>query len=222
MPVSTGGQATSPAESRRGERRPPVSGATQQAVLTRAALWAPWPLAVTDAAGNILAANEAAASLLGYSRSEFQTLHILDTCPHDRDSAASEALEELARTGVLSGVGPARRRDGAHVIVRYAGRKLEVEGHVLYVFCSFPVRVIDNSSTPQARGGTSPRQAKISEREREILLLVGDGYENDQIARRLHLSVNTVKTYMQRALMKLGAHSRAHAIALAIRRGLID
>jgi PAS domain S-box-containing protein len=191
-------------------------------VLACAALWAPWPLAVLDVEGNILAANEAAAELLGYSRSELQTLHVRDTCPLDRASAASEMLDELARTGALSGMGPAQRRDGALVIVRYAGRKLEIEGHVLYVVSSVPVRVIDSSSTPQARGGTSPRQAEITEREREILLLVGDGYENDQIARRLHLSVNTVKTYMQRARAKLGANSRAHAVALAIRRGLID
>jgi DNA-binding CsgD family transcriptional regulator len=38
----------------------------------------------------------------------------------------------------------------------------------------------------------------------------------------LHLSVNTVKTYIQRVLGKLGAQSRAHAVALAIRHGLID
>jgi len=106
------------------------------------------------------------------------------------------------------------------VLVRYAGRRVVLDGRVFYVFVSFPVRVV-GASTAQARsrGG---RQAEITERERDILVLVGDGYENDQIARRLHLSVNTVKTYIQRVLAKLGAHSRAHAVALAIRHGLID
>ena len=75
---------------------------------------------------------------------------------------------------------------------------------------------------PWGRGGSARGKAEITEREREILLLVGEGFENDAIARRLHLSVNTVKTYMQRVLAKLGAHSRAQAVALAIRNGLID
>ena len=204
------------------KNRRPLPPPAQQALLTKAAASAPWPLAVTDADGNILAANEAAASLLGYSHAEFQTLHILDICSLERTSAAAEVLEQLARSGAVGGVGPARHRDGANVLVRYVGSKLELGGGVFYVFSSFPMRVIETSRTPQARGGSTRGPAEITEREREILLLVGEGYENDAIARRLHLSVNTVKTYMQRVLAKLRAHSRAHAVALAIRHGLID
>jgi PAS domain S-box-containing protein len=204
------------------EARRPLPAAAQQALLAWAAESAAWPLTVTDVDGNILAANEAAARLLGYSRAEFQTLDILDVCLLEGTSAAAEVLEQLRRSGTVSGVGPARHREGATVLVRYVGSKLELEGRVFYVFSSFPLRVIDPSRTPQARGGSARGQAEITEREREILLLVGEGYENDAIARRLHLSVNTVKTYMQRVLAKLGAHSRAHAFALAIRNGLID
>ena len=217
--VSAAPESTSP---QRPETRRPLPVAAQQALLAWAAASAAWPLTVTDVDGNILATNDAAASLLGYSRSEFETLHILDICSLERGSAAAEVLEELARSGTVGGVGPARHRDGANVLVRYVGSKLELEGRVFYVFSSFPIRVIDTSRTPQARGGSARGQAEITEREREILLLVGEGYENDAIARRLHLSVNTVKTYMQRVLAKLGAHSRAHAVALAIRHGLID
>jgi PAS domain S-box-containing protein len=211
-----------PITSDRAERRQPLRAGVQRALLAHAAASAPWPLTLTDAEGNILVANEAAAALLGYGRSEFQSLHILDTCPHDRASVASEVLEDLAHRGAVSALGIAKRRDGAQVVVRYAGSKLELEGRVFYVFSSFPARVIDTASTPQARGGSASRHDDITEREREILMLVGDGYENDQIARRLHLSVNTIKTYIRRALAKLGANSRAHAVALAIRRGLLD
>jgi PAS domain S-box-containing protein len=217
--VSAALESSSP---RRADTRRPLPAAARQALLARAAESAAWPLTVTDADGNILAANEAAASLLGYSSAEFQTLHILDICSLERTSASAEVLEQLARSGTVSGVGPARHREGANVLVRYVGSKLELEGLVFYVFSSFPMRVIDMSRTPQARGGSARGQAEITEREREILLLVGEGYENDAIARRLHLSVNTVKTYMQRVLAKLGTHSRAHAVALAIRNGLID
>jgi len=203
------------------ERRP-ISASAQRAVLARAAADAPWAFTVTDADWNILVSNHVAAELLGYSTAELLTLGILDTCPRHRVGEVSGALEELSRTGSLSGVGPALRKDGAVVIVRYAARRLDLDGHLLYLFCSFPVRVIDTASSPQARGGSAQRGNAITDREGEILLLVSDGYENDEIARRLHLSVNTVKTYVQRALAKLGARSRAHAVALAIRRGLIE
>jgi PAS domain S-box-containing protein len=206
----------------RGETRRPLPAAAQQALLAWAAESSVWPLTVTDAEGNILSANEAAASLLGYSRVEFQALHLVDICSLERSSATAEVLEQIERRGTVSGVGPALHREGANVLVRYVGSKLEFEGRAFYVFSSFPLRVIDTSRTPQARGGSARGQSEITEREREILLLVGEGYENGAIARRLHLSVNTVKTYVQRVLAKLGARSRAHAVALAIRNGLID
>jgi DNA-binding CsgD family transcriptional regulator len=61
----------------------------------------------------------------------------------------------------------------------------------------------------------------LSTRELEILELVADGLGNRQIATLLHLSEETVKTHLRRLMRKLGATSRAHAVALGIRTQLI-
>jgi two-component system nitrate/nitrite response regulator NarL len=66
-------------------------------------------------------------------------------------------------------------------------------------------------------GGTT----QLSGRERELLELAAAGLTTGEIAGRLHLSPNTVKTYWQRLYEKLGANDRASAMAEAIRRGLL-
>lgn len=68
------------------------------------------------------------------------------------------------------------------------------------------------------RAGTS---VQLSGRERELLELASDGLTTAEIAQRLFLSPNTVKTYWQRLYEKLGATDRTSAMAEAIRRGLL-
>lgn len=68
------------------------------------------------------------------------------------------------------------------------------------------------------RSGSS---VTLSGRERELLQLASEGLTTGEIAKRLYLSPNTVKTYWQRLYEKLGAGDRASAIAEAIRRGLL-
>lgn len=62
---------------------------------------------------------------------------------------------------------------------------------------------------------------RLSGRERELLELAAAGLNTSEIASRLCLSPNTVKTYWQRLYEKLGATDRASAMAEAIRRGLL-
>ena len=69
-----------------------------------------------------------------------------------------------------------------------------------------------------ATATTPPRAAgmpALTRREHEILRLVALGNTNNEIAQRLGLAANTVKTYWQRALHKLSARNRAEAIARA-------
>jgi len=62
---------------------------------------------------------------------------------------------------------------------------------------------------------------RLSGRERELLELAADGLTTGEIADRLCLSPNTVKTYWQRLYEKLGCGDRTSAVAEAIRRGLL-
>ena len=58
-------------------------------------------------------------------------------------------------------------------------------------------------------------------REVEVLQLVADGLVNREIGQRLFLSEETVKSHVRHLLAKLQARSRAHAVAVGFRRGLI-
>lgn len=70
-----------------------------------------------------------------------------------------------------------------------------------------PVRELEQEPTP---------------REVEVLQLVADGLVNREIGVRLFLSEETVKSHVRHLLAKLQARSRAHAVAVGFRRGLID
>ena len=59
-------------------------------------------------------------------------------------------------------------------------------------------------------------------RETEVLQLVSDGLVNREIGHRLFLSEETVKSHVRHLLAKLQARSRAHAVAIGFRRGLIS
>jgi len=61
----------------------------------------------------------------------------------------------------------------------------------------------------------------LTNREREILALLADGLGNKQIAARLGISPNTVKTHLELLFEKLGVSSRAEAVATGVKRGLL-
>ncbi len=61
----------------------------------------------------------------------------------------------------------------------------------------------------------------LSTREREILSLIADGRSTKETAFALAISFNTVKKHMDSVLRKLEARNRTHAVAQAIRKGLI-
>jgi DNA-binding NarL/FixJ family response regulator len=69
-------------------------------------------------------------------------------------------------------------------------------------------------------GGAAERS--LSEREREILQLLAEGYHTEEVGRRIGLSVETVKSDTKRVIAKLQADTRTHAVAIALRRALID
>jgi two-component system nitrate/nitrite response regulator NarL len=71
-------------------------------------------------------------------------------------------------------------------------------------------------------GHAGPDTSGLSPREREILGLLADGRTQTQIAAELVISSKTVATHIQHILSKLGVNTRAQAVALAFRRGLVE
>ncbi|MDX6264063.1 MAG: hypothetical protein QOH84_5751 [Kribbellaceae bacterium] len=85
-------------------------------------------------------------------------------------------------------------------------------------------RLIDEfAARPQA---SEPRPAvrlpTITEREREVLLLVAEGMSNAEIAQRLHIEPGTAKTHVAHLLTKLDARDRVQLVILAFRAGLVS
>ncbi|MFI7299635.1 MULTISPECIES: response regulator transcription factor [unclassified Streptomyces] len=62
---------------------------------------------------------------------------------------------------------------------------------------------------------------RLTEREREVMALVGIGLTNEEIARRLVVSPLTAKTHVSRTMVKLGARDRAQLVVLAYESGLV-
>ncbi|MFI7352887.1 response regulator [Streptomyces avidinii] len=83
--------------------------------------------------------------------------------------------------------------------------------------------VVDQLASGKAvvRGEAARRQvAELSERERGVLALLGEGLSNADAGRRLHMSEATVKTYVSRILAKLDCENRVQAALLARDAGL--
>ena len=108
-------------------------------------------------------------------------------------------------------------RGGAAALLPWAvssaalAHALESVGHGLRVLPQRPSAAADAESA----GAPAP----LSPRERELLELVAAGLGNKAIARRLGLSVNTVKYHLASVFTKLDARTRAEAVSAAARRG---
>ena len=75
---------------------------------------------------------------------------------------------------------------------------------------------------PRLNGAHRSLGDDLTDRERELLRHLARGATNKAIAIELHLSVNTVRNYVQSVLTKLGAHSKLEAVSTAVREGIVD
>lgn len=85
-------------------------------------------------------------------------------------------------------------------------------------------RLLDRFTPMLPSSGSEPKQQEVdrlTEREREVLLLVAQGLSNGEIAQKLVLSEATVKTHVGRILTKLGLRDRVQAVVLAYESGLV-
>jgi DNA-binding NarL/FixJ family response regulator len=80
----------------------------------------------------------------------------------------------------------------------------------------------DTFVDPAAAPGGDRTNSPLTRRQRQILQLFADGHSTDRAARALGLSPETVRTHAKAVLARLSARDRAHAVAIALRGGLIE
>ena len=125
----------------------------------------------------------------------------------DRDA---ELLLAAIRAGAAGVVG---KTYGASTVLRVAGAVLDGEGAV-------PRSMLLEVARRMVSGGrmaTSPL-ARLSPRERQVLALLRQGWDNARIGRDLFISQHTVRTHIQNILEKLGMHSKLEAATFAVQR----
>jgi DNA-binding NarL/FixJ family response regulator len=82
-------------------------------------------------------------------------------------------------------------------------------------------RVIESFATRSPILKKHPQLSELTDREREVLTLIGEGLSNDEIAQRLVVSRATARTHVSRAMIKLRARDRAQLVVIAYQAGLV-
>jgi DNA-binding NarL/FixJ family response regulator len=96
-----------------------------------------------------------------------------------------------------------------------------VDGGDALLSPSITRRVIEEFAVRAKEPPPSPQLEELTQREREVMALVGTGLSNDEIAGRLVVSPATAKTHVSRAMVKLGARDRAQLVVFAYEYGLV-
>ena len=92
-----------------------------------------------------------------------------------------------------------------------------------FIHSSMTVNIVEEIRSKAPVKQTETRENDgLSDREREVLGLVAQGYTNQQIADRLFLSVKTIETYKSRIMEKLNLRNRVELVRFALQRGLLS
>jgi DNA-binding NarL/FixJ family response regulator len=138
---------------------------------------------------------------------------VLVLTTYDLDRYVYDALAAGASGFLLKATAPDRLVEGIRAV--HAGEALLAP--------SLTRRLIEEYLRHAPEGEAAPPAglADLTEREREVLVLMARGRSNDEIAGDLFVATATVKTHVNRILAKLGATSRVQAVVMAYESGLV-
>jgi DNA-binding NarL/FixJ family response regulator len=139
-------------------------------------------------------------------------VRILILTTYDTDAYVFEALEAGASGFLLKDSGPDELLHAIRVIA--AGEALLAPRITRRLIAQF-------TAARTAHQVAEERLAVLTQREREVLALVGRGLSNQEIAAELVVSPATAKTHVSRAMVKLRAHDRAQLVVVAYQTGLV-
>ena len=169
-------------------------------------------------------ANEQACELIGLSRDEIVGRRLDSLLKPNMRGRLSHVWTAFAEAG--GHAGPFTLASGAEIQIALTPN-LMPDRHLLVLAPIVPGVVTTNegraeSTASEEHSPRAPQGRQPSARELEVLTLLADGATDPQIAKRLELSPATVQTHVRNAKAKLGARTRAQAVALVLERGLIQ
>lgn len=139
-------------------------------------------------------------------------VHVLILTTYDTEAYVFEGLEAGASGFLLKDAGPAELLHGIRVVA--AGESLLAPRITRRLIAQFTARrAADRAADDRLEG--------LTDREREVLALVGKGLSNQEIGAELFLSPATARTHVSHAMGKLGARDRAQLVVIAYQTGLV-
>jgi DNA-binding NarL/FixJ family response regulator len=141
-----------------------------------------------------------------------EQVHVLILTTYDTDAYVFEALQAGASGFLLKDAGPAELLHAIRVVA--AGEALLAPRITRRLIAQF-------TAARAAHQVAEGRLAVLTQREREVVALVGQGLSNAEIAAELTLSPATARTHVSRSMVKLGARDRAQLVVMAYESGLV-
>ena len=176
------------------------------------------PMVLVDADRTIVEVNPAFARLLGRAKSGLVGRKLFTFVAGGPLVTPDEWRDALSQ-GRFTGEANLVHSSGSEVAVQWAGATEVATGRRLVLFVAVNTsRWGDQFRRPP--DGWSGR-AELTEREREVVEHVALGDTSPEIASRLGISHETVRTHVRNAMGKSGARSRAHLVAKALAEGLV-
>jgi DNA-binding NarL/FixJ family response regulator len=140
---------------------------------------------------------------------QFPAIRVVMLTAYDDRHFVVEAVRAGAKGYVL------KSKDAEHLLQAV---RLVHQGHMV-IDPELVVALADELAVAKDRDAGAET---LTEREVEVLQLLAFGYTNRDIARRLYISPDTVKTHLEHIYQKLGANDRTAAVAEAFRRSLVE
>ncbi|MFF0249304.1 response regulator [Streptosporangium sandarakinum] len=142
-----------------------------------------------------------------------EQVRVLILTTYDTDDHVFDALQAGASGFLLKDAGPSELLHAVRVVA--VGDALLAPRITRRLIGQFAAR-------RQVARAAEERLAVLTEREREVMALVGQGLSNHEIGNELFLSPATVRTHVSHAMAKLGARDRAQLVVIAHRTGLVS
>jgi DNA-binding CsgD family transcriptional regulator len=180
---------------------------------------------LADGARRVQDANDACCELLQARREELVSLRLDDLTPEDRREELGRRWSSLVADGTQTGTFVFVAGDGTAVEFVYSAiANADGDLHLgALVPAGREVRAPELAAEGSADGGGERRGGgRLTPREREVITLLALGLTSGEVAERLVISPETVRIHVRNARRRLGARTRAQAIAIALRSGQIQ